>query len=191
MLKTNFSNWIISHPGRLVDIIILYLFFQFNKSQYTLVCWWIRFLSYISWKWFSNQNSKQNRNLKRAMKNSGRAFGIGILVGDGIDVPDRVGNNWLEMGLKIHFFQLHSFIYINPSVPDRFICVGARLRQFGELRPLRRDCARLWDRRMSCAVSKGSAEVFLSDNAAWRSVKYYVPQNSKKFVQWFFSNFTI
>ena len=38
---------------------------------------------------------------------------------------------------------------VNPPVPERFICVGARWRQIGAFRPLRRDCARLRDRIMS------------------------------------------
>ena len=65
-------------------------------------------------------------------------------------------------------------MFINPSVHDRFICVGARCRQFGEFRALRRNRTRLRDRKISWIVSKGRATVFLSYIAAGTSVKYYV-----------------
>ena len=70
--------------------------------------------------------------------------------------------------------------FLNPSVPDRVISVGACSRQFGEFRGLRRDCTRLRDRRMSLIVSKGRAAVFLSYIAAGTSVKYYVLSQFKK-----------
>ena len=38
---------------------------------------------------------------------------------------------------------------LNPSFPDSLICRGSRGRKFGKFRPLRRDCTRLRDRRMS------------------------------------------
>ena len=41
------------------------------------------------------------------------------------------------------------FEQVNRSVPDSLMCVGSRVRQIGAFRPLRRDCARLKDRRMS------------------------------------------
>ena len=64
--------------------------------------------------------------------------------------------------------------FVNPSVPERFICVGA-------IRPLRRDCTRLRDRRKSLIVSKGPAAVFLSKIAAGTSVKYFKLSQSKSF----------
>ena len=51
---------------------------------------------------------------------------------------------------------------INRSVPDNLICVGSRVRQIGAFRPLRRDCTRLRQRRISWVVSKGRAFIFLS-----------------------------
>ena len=80
---------------------------------------------------------------------------------------------------------------INPSVPDRFKCVVARSRQFGEFRPLRRDCARLRDRRMSWIVSKGRAAVFLSNIATGTSVECYVLSEFKKVCAMIFPYFTI
>ena len=79
---------------------------------------------------------------------------------------------------------------INPSVPDKSICVGARCRQIGEFRPLRRDFTRLKDRRMSWIVSKGRTAVFLSYIAAGTSVKYYVLSQFKKVCAMIFSDFT-
>ena len=58
----------------------------------------------------------------------------------------------------------------NPSVPYKSICVGARCRQIGEFRPLRRDFTRLKDRKMSWIVSKGRSAGFLSYIGAGTSV---------------------
>ena len=77
----------------------------------------------------------------------------------------------------------------NPSVPEKFICVGARWRQFGGFLPLRRESTRLRDRGMSWIVSKGRAALFLSCIVAGTSVKYYVLSQLKKFVLRFFFKF--
>ena len=77
-------------------------------------------------------------------------------------------------------FEIILLLDFNPSVPDSLICVGARMRQIGAFRPLRRDCVRLRDRRMSWIVSKRRAAVFLSHIAAETSVKYYEVSQFKK-----------
>ena len=93
------------------------------------------------------------------------------------------------MSLKLLVFLICS--HLNPSVTDRFKCVGARFRQFGEFRPLRKDCARLRDRRMSWIVSKGRAAAFLSEIANGTSVEYYLLSEFKKVCAMIFSSFTI
>ena len=74
-------------------------------------------------------------------------------------------------------------ILINPD--------GVLDVKIGGLRSLRRDCARLRDRRMSWIVSKGRAAVFLSDIATGTSVECYVLSEFKKVCAMIFSNFTI
>ena len=78
------------------------------------------------------------------------------------------------------------FSSVNPSVPDRFICVGARSRQFGEFRALRRECTRLRDRRMSWIVSKGRAAIFYHTLELEHQSNITYSHNLKKFVSWFF-----
>ena len=67
--------------------------------------------------------------------------------------------------------QVNKYNIFNLSVPDSLICVGDRWRQIAAFRPLRRDCTRLSDRRMSWIVSKSRPAVFLSYIEAETSVK--------------------
>ena len=80
--------------------------------------------------------------------------------------------------------------YIKGKSPNN-LTPGFPMRQIGAFLRLRRDCARLRDRRMSLIVSKGRAAVFLSYIAAGKSVKYYVLSQFNKVCAMIFSNFTI
>ena len=65
-----------------------------------------------------------------------------------------------EKLLKVSFYPAG----LNPSVPDSLICVGSSWHQISAIRPLRRYCRRLEDRKMSRVVSKRRAAVFLIIN---------------------------
>ena len=77
-----------------------------------------------------------------------------------------------------------------PLVPAGLLLFGSceltpwfPMHQIGAFQPLRRDRAKLRDRRMSWIVSKGRAAFFLSHIEALSN--YTNTQNSKKFVPWF------
>ena len=86
--------------------------------------------------------------------------------------------------------KLRSLIEFNP-VSESLLCVASRCSKIDAFPPLRRDCARLRDRRMSCLVSKGPAAVFLLNIKAGASVKSHVLSQFKKINSTNITNFTI
>ena len=85
---------------------------------------------------------------------------------------------WTERGVVI--VKNGTYFGLTPRFP---------IRQIGEFRHLRRDCARLRDPRMSWKVSKGRAAVRLSYIEAWTFVESHVPSEFEKVCAMIFFRF--